>query len=603
VLTQFQQAILAMIAGDEAVDATADRICRQAESATNGVLCSMVTVDRAGRLHPLAGPSLPDRYSAALDGIPIGPDVGSCGSAAFLRKAVAVTDIFTDHRWAPYKAMAEPLGVRACWSSPILGGGGRVIGAFGFYYRDSRGPSPEDERIVAECTDLSAILLDRQELRADNYQLSFIDALSGLGNRASFERTLAEASRGAGKVGLLLVDIDHLTCVNGDFGYATGDLLIREVGRRLGRQVGPARAFRIGGGAFAVLLDELDAERGMARIADRILTSMREAALCGGHLLSPAITCGGATLPTFHPRDPEMLRRQADLALRHAKETARGGFVLFREHLAAGSIQRSQVLQTTTRALAEHRVEAHYQPIVQLDTRAVFGLEALYRVRTSQGGIVPAGQLAAAVRAPSTASLVTDRMLALVARDMRRWLDQGIRLQHVGVNVSMADFRRGDLRKRIMAAFSHHEVPLSSLILEVTETVRLDDGDRKVVSAIEQLRADGVLVALDDFGTGYASLTHLLSFPVDIIKTDKGLMDRIAPGDTGEVIIKALLDMARGLGIQILVEGVENSAQAAQLERLGCKLAQGFFFGSPAPPGAITKMLLGPGAGPSPQMP
>jgi sensor c-di-GMP phosphodiesterase-like protein len=112
------------------------------------------------------------------------------------------------------------------------------------------------------------------------------------------------------------------------------------------------------------------------------------------------------------------------------------------------------VLQSTARALAEHRVEAHYQPIVQLDTREVVGLEALYRVRTPHGGIVPAGRLAAAMHAPSTASLVTDRMLGLVARDLRLWLDQGIRLQHVGVNVSMADFLRGDLRQRIMDAYS-----------------------------------------------------------------------------------------------------------------------------------------------------
>jgi EAL domain-containing protein (putative c-di-GMP-specific phosphodiesterase class I) len=203
------------------------------------------------------------------------------------------------------------------------------------------------------------------------------------------------------------------------------------------------------------------------------------------------------------------------------------------------------------------------------------------------------------MHAPSTASLVTDRMLDLVARDLRRWLDQGIRLRHVGVNVSRADFQRGDLRQRIVDAFSQYQVPLHQLMLEVTETIELDGGDRKVISAIERLRAEGVLVALDDFGTGYASLTHLLSFPVDMIKTDKSLMDRIAPGDAGEVIIKALLEMALGLGIQILVEGVESSAQAVQLERLGFKLAQGYLFGTPASPEAITKMLLGRGASPS----
>jgi GAF domain-containing protein len=161
-----------------------------------------------------------------LDGIPIGPDVGSCGSAAFLRKAVAVEDIFTDYRWAPYKGLAEglaePLGVRACWSSPIFGGDQCVIGAFGFYYRDCRGPNTEEERIVAECTELSAILLNGHQIRAENYQLSYIDVLSGLGNRASFEGALAAASRGAGRLGLLVLDIDHLKSVNDDFGHATG---------------------------------------------------------------------------------------------------------------------------------------------------------------------------------------------------------------------------------------------------------------------------------------------------------------------------------------------------------------------------------------------
>jgi diguanylate cyclase (GGDEF)-like protein len=559
----------------------------------------MVTIDRAGLLHPLAGPSLPDQYSAALDGIPIGPDVGSCGSAGFLRKAVAVEDIFTDYRWAPYKGLAEPLGVRACWSSPILGGDQRVIGAFGFYYRDSRGPSPEEERIVAQCTELSAVLLNGHQIRAENYHLSCIDLLSGLGNRANFERALAEASRGVGKLGLLVLDIDHLKSVNEDFGHATGDLLIREVGRRLGRMVSPGRAFRISGGEFAVLLDEQNVQHGMSRTAVRILTAMREAAWCGGYRLSPVITCGGAILHSFHPRDPELLWRQAGRALRHAKETTRGDFVLFRDRLVAAGVRRSRVLQSTARALAEHRVEAHYQPVVQLDTREVIGLEALYRVRTPQGGIIPAGRVEAAMHAPSTASLVTDRMLGLVARDMRRWLDQGIRLRHVGVNVSSADFQRGDLRQRIMDAFSQYQAPLHQLMLEVTETIELDFGDRKVVSAIERLRAEGVLVALDDFGTGYASLTHLLSFPVDMIKTDKSLMDRIAPGDAGEVIIKALLEMARGLGIRILVEGVESRAQAAQLERLGFKLAQGYLFGRPVSPGAITEMLLGHGASPS----
>lgn len=591
-MTQFERSILEMIARDEAVEATADRICLRGGSAANGVLCSMVTVDRAGRLHPLAGPGLPDEYSAAIDGIPIGPEVGSCGSAAFLREAVAVTDIFTDHRWGPYRALAEPLGYRACWSSPILGSDGRALGAFGFYYRHSRGPSRDEKRLVAECAGLSAILLDRRELRSDNYRLAYVDALSGLGNRVSFERALQQAWHGIGQVGLLLADIDGLKRINDDFGYATGDLLIHGIGQRLRGVARHARAFRIATGEFAVLLDGHDVEPRMSGVVEQIRAALRDPVRCGRHVISPSVTCGGATVEPLLIRDPAILRRQADLALRHAKETVRGGFMPFEARLAAPALRRAQAVQTATRALAEDRLEAHYQPIVRLGTRDVIGLEALCRLRTPQGKIVPAEQMTQAARSPSSASLVTDRMLALVAGDIRNWLDRGIALQHVSVNLSMADFRRRDLRERVMAAFSRHAVPLDRVVLEVTETVDLDDGDSTVIDTIRQLRAEGLLVALDDFGTGYASLTHLLDIPVDIVKTDKSLMKRLSSGDAGEVLIKALLEMVEGLGMQLLVEGVETSAQAAQLERLGCKLAQGFFFGRPRTAAATTEMLL-----------
>lgn len=373
---QLQQAVLGMIARGDSVAETAAHICSQAESFTKGVLCSMVTVDRSGLLHPLAGPSLPDQFSAALNGIAIGPEVGSCGSAAFLREAVAVSDIFNDHRWAPYRTLVEPLGVRACWSSPIMRGDGHVVGAFGFYYRDCRGPNAEEERIVAECVDFSALMLDREELRAEVHRLRYYDALTGLGNRALFEQALLKASLAGRKISLLLVHIDHLKHVNDTFGYATGDFLIGEIGRRLGQKIWPNDAFRIGGNEFAVLLNSQSLTVGMRSTAAQILNLIREPIRCGRYVLSPTLTCGGATSHLLLATDPAMLHRQADIALRHAKETARGTFVPFNDSLAKASTRRVQVLRSVTHALVEDRVEAHYQPIVRLDTREVVGIEA-----------------------------------------------------------------------------------------------------------------------------------------------------------------------------------------------------------------------------------
>lgn len=592
-LTHFQQSILKMISNDETVEATADRICREAQSFAPGVLCSMLTVDPAGRLHPLAGPSLPDRYSAALDGIPIGPEVGSCGSAAFLRQPVSVTDISTDHRWAPYKSLAEPLGLRACWSSPIVGGD-RVIGAFGFYYRDSRGPSAEEERLVAECTDLSAILLDRQESRAENFRLKYLDTLTGLGNWAGLERAILRASNAGRRIGLVLIDIDRLRDVNDEHGYATGDTLIRRIARRIAGEVWSGQAFRINGGEFAVLLEEADSATAMPRLAARILASMQSPIACDGHLIATALTCGGATLQPPQFGAPEMLRWQAGLALRRAKESGGNRFAFFTDDLAAVSKRRFQAQQITNRALTDDRVEAHYQPLAELGTGRVIGVEALFRVRTLQGNIVPAGQLASAMRATPTATLITDRMLALVARDMRRWLDQGIELEHVGVNLSRADFQRNDLCEQILEGFSRHGVPLGRVVLEVTETIYLDDDDHRVIKAIERLRAEGLRVALDDFGTGFASLTHLLNFPTDIIKADKSLVDQLSPGSSAEAILKALAEMATGLGMTMVAEGVETTGQADQLAMLGCRVGQGFLFGKPMPAAAIGEMLRDP---------
>lgn len=592
-LTQFQQLLLDRIARDEETEATANRICLHAEDVSRGTLCSMLTVDRAGHLHPLAGPSLSAEYAAQLDGIAIGPEVGSCGSAVYLRKPVIVTDIFTDPRWARYRSLAEPLGVRACWSSPILSGDGRSLGAFGFYFRDERGPTAAEESLVAECLGLSTILLDRREARLDNLRLTYVDAMSGLGNRAAFERAMADAVAAPGRLGLLLLDIGHLKTINADLGYAAGDMLIREIGLRLRSETRAGRAFRLGAGEFAILQLPQDIPQDLSRLAAGMLATLRTPALCGSYFMSPIVSCGGAVLDRFEPRDPELLRRKADRALEHARTNARGRFVAFEEGQAVASQHRVQVMQVT-HALRDYRIEAHYQPVVRLDTQEIVGLEALCRMRMPDGTLVPAAQMVAGLNDGATASLVTDRMLDLLARDLRGWLDEGARLHFVSLNVGMADFRRGDLQQRVTRVLARYDLSPRQLLIEVTEQVNFDDYGSYVKDAVARLRAAGFRVALDDFGTGYASLAQLLATPIDVIKTDRSLMQGFRAGTAGEIFVKALLEMAQGLGAELVVEGVETGLQAAQLQALGCPLAQGYFFSKPADVETINEMLLGP---------
>ena len=583
-----------MLARGCSVEEAGNHICSHAEQMTKGVFCSLVTVDRDGRLHPLAGPTIANDYSNALDGIPIGPGVGSCGTAAFLGRAVAIENIFTDPYWLPYRPLADILArehnVKACWSSPILQSDGRVIGAFGFYYTENRGPTDEERMIVAECVDLCSLVLEREEVKAENQRLAYFDILTGLGNRANFIRTLETSVAGrADPFGILLIDLDHLGRINDAFGHVIGDRLILEAAHAITRTAGTENTFRVDADEFAVLVNGNPPDLSLA--CGDILKALEGSSLQESEqTLRLSASCGGTVCDPLKLPDVPTYLQHANLALHHAKRTARGSFILYSDELAGAVAEGFRVLQTVTSALAEGRIEPHYQPIVRLDNKEIVGLEALCRVRTPEGEIVSAGMFAEALQDPSLGHKLTDRMLQQVARDMRSWREKGIPLTYVSVNVSMADFDQGDLRARITQAFSQEGVSPEQVVVEVTETVYMDERDRKVSQTIEGMRSDGLLVALDDFGTGYASLTHLLNFPVDIIKIDKTFVDRMS-GGPGEVIIKALLGMAGGLGIRMVAEGVETTDQALRLQRLGCGFAQGYLFGRPADHDATTKIL------------
>ncbi len=583
-----------MLARGCSMKEAADHICTHAEQMTEGVLCSLVTIDRNGHLHPLAGPTISKEYSTALDGIAIGPGVGSCGTAAFLGQAIAVENIFTDPYWIPYRALADILAtehdVKACWSSPILQSDGRVLGAFGFYYKQHRGPTEEERMIVAECVDLCSLVFEREEVKAENQRLAYFDVLTGLGNRANFIKTVAERARNnSSPFGIVLIDIDHLGRINEAFGHTVGDRLIIEAAHAVTQIVGPEKNFRVDADEFAVLID--DGSLDLADICRRILQALADRCLQErSHTLRLSASCGGAIYAPSQVADVPTYLQHANLALHHAKQTARGSFVLYSDELAGAVAERFRILQTVTAALADGRIEPHYQPIVRLDTREIVGLEALCRVRTEYGQILSAGMFAEALQDASLGHKLTDRMLQQVARDMRSWRERDIPLSYISVNVSMADFDQGDLRARIAQHFSQEGVPPGQVVVEVTETVYMDERDSKVGKTIEDMRSDGRLVALDDFGTGYASLIHLLNFPVDIIKIDKTFVDRMS-GGPGEVIIKALLGMAGGLGVRMVAEGVETADQALRLQRLGCSFAQGYLFGRPADFDTTTEIL------------
>lgn len=590
-MLQLQNIILEMIAKGDTLASTTMRLCLEVEKLAPDVICSVLMVERGGILRPLAGPNLPPAYSAALDGVKTGPLAGSCGTAAYLRTEVAVTDIATDPRWAAFKHLALPLGVRACWSSPILDAEGEPVGTFAFYYRKRRGPTKYEKEIVRHSVHLCAIALDRHHRMAEQERRASKDGLTGLANRAAFSAALANLdSETPGEWALLAIDLDNLKIVNDTFGHQAGDRLLRAAGERIAAETNPDRAFRIGGDEFAVIVQSEAKLRDLQAAAEQILTALSEPADCAGHMIVPRATIGGASFSS-EDRLAERVRQNADFALYHAKETGRGGFVRYWPGLGTNITRRLTAIREVDAALREDRIYPFYQPVVHLDTREIVGLEALCRMRVGDQFLC-ADQFQEATKDIHVATAMTARMMKLIAADVRAWLDMGIPFQHVGVNVSSADMHGGSVERVVVEAFEHERVPLEHVILEVTETVYMGDTGRHVRRTVQALRRKGLRVALDDFGTGYASLTHLLSVPVDIIKIDKEFVDGLAPGVPKMAIVEGLIQIAKKLDIQVIAEGIETEDQAEQLRAAGCVLGQGYLFSHAVDRMAITALLL-----------
>jgi EAL domain-containing protein (putative c-di-GMP-specific phosphodiesterase class I) len=204
---------------------------------------------------------------------------------------------------------------------------------------------------------------------------------------------------------------------------------------------------------------------------------------------------------------------------------------------------------------------------------------------------VPAAEFFEATKDAQVAAALTRRMIECIARDVGEWLRLGIPFQHVGINLSAADFSCTDLPESLEDAFKREGVPLHHAVLEVTESVYLGDRDRRVAKKIASLRAAGLRIALDDFGTGFASLTHLITVPVDIIKIDKSFTDLLGPNDPGTSIVEGILHIAKRLGIKVVVEGIETLEQAELLLERGCVLGQGYLYSKALPADQICTLL------------
>jgi len=421
------------------------------------------------------------------------------------------------------------------------------------------------------------------------------DPLTRLPNRALFQVRLSDALERSAKshrrVGLIILDVDHLKEINDTLGHDAGDAVLQAVANRLCASVRPTDTVaRNGGDEFAIILPEIGDEHEARAIIAPILEQLQRPLLYAGRMLDCRASIGASLWPD-HAREAPDLIKQADIALYTAKTTGRDKVVIFEPSMRTEAERKAEMRSNARSAIDTHSIEPFYQPKVHLNSGEIAGFEALLRWRNTRAGIELPASIQAAFDDPLLAVALSKRMHDMVFYDMRRWLQAGVAFGHVAINASAAEFRDLSFADRILERLRASDIPNHCLEIEVTETVFLGRGAETVDRALRTLSSEGVKIALDDFGTGYASLSHLKQFPVDIIKIDRTFVHDLASNPDDPAILQAVLNLGRSLGITTVAEGVETAVQASFLRAQGCDLGQGFLFGMASPSDRIPALI------------
>jgi diguanylate cyclase (GGDEF)-like protein len=414
------------------------------------------------------------------------------------------------------------------------------------------------------------------------------DALTGLPNRKCFSRHTADALEDPGSAALLLFDLDRFKEVNDTLGHHVGDRLLQVVAARLAdaSRDGDTVA-RLGGDEFAVLLPGMD--RFEAEEAGRRLLEALGAPLELEGLLVDVWASVGVAVSPADGTDLDVLLQHADVAMYLAKDSG-GGVELYDPGKDRNSTGRLVMLSELRRAITGGELEVHYQPKADLRTGTVDGVEALVRWRHQEKGLIPPDEfIPLAERSGLIESLtlyVVDASLAQLAL----WRQQGLQLK-VAINISVRDLAGGRLTNSVASALAFHGVPASSLQMEMTEGSLFSESHR-AATTLRHLDVLGVLLSLDDFGTGYSSLEHLRQLPVQEIKIDRSFVARMVTDPRDCAIVRSVIDLASGLGMRVVAEGVEDRQTWDLLRDMGCDVAQGWFLSAAEPAQVLTPWLL-----------
>ncbi len=447
-----------------------------------------------------------------------------------------------------------------------------------------RHTDPEDEHVY-----YSSVMHDLSERKAFEHRLAHQathDPLTGLPNRAllidRLDGALARARRHGRRVAVLFLDLDHFKVVNDSLGHSLGDHLLIAISDRLALALRPGDTVaRFGGDEFVVLCEDVLDQADAVAVAERV-----DRAISGRFIVDETEVFVGVSIGIACPDDvdvdPETLIRDADAAMYRAKDRGRARWELFDNAMRASAVDRLDIETALRRALERHELRVYYQPIIELTTGAIDGIEALLRWEHPERGLLNPDDFITVAEETGLIVPIGAWVLDQACRQVQRWQASVPQLPPLRVSVNLSGRQLGhtNLVSDVSSVLAETGIDPGLVELEITESVLMDDVDMSQ-ETLSQLHSLGVKLVVDDFGTGYSSLSYLRRFPVDILKVDRSFIEELDEDNGDSAIVTAIITLAHTLGLSAVAEGVETAGQLARLRELGCDRAQGFHMARP----------------------
>lgn len=585
-LNKLRNNILELIASSAPLTQILPAIINDIEKEHPKMLCSILLIDNTGK-HLLLGaaPSLPDFYNQAIDGVEIGQGKGSCGTAAFTKETVIVSDISTHPYWTPWAELAKKAQLGACWSEPIIDSKSELIGTFAIYHRKQSTPNKADFALIEQLSNLVRIAVERDSADKTIWHQANFDNLTQLPNRNLLKEhltlALQNAKRDKKQLTIAMLDIDNFKDINDSLGHSVGDELLIESAKRIKSCIRANDIVaRLGGDEFIVVLLDTTTVNDIENIGQNLLATLEQPYIINDQSVHCTASIGIANYPN-DAVDINSLLRNADQAMYNAKAQGRNNIHFFTENMRTDFLKRIEIVKDLRTAIKQQQFHMVYQPIFNLSNNKVIKAEALIRWQHPEKGLISPLDFIPIAESTGLIIEISEWIFNEVAQKVKYWREAYCQELMISINTSPVQYKnQGQQITSWVNSLKERNLSPKAIAIEITENLLMEN-QAEVVKVLEQIRQQGVALSIDDFGTGYCSFSYLKNYTIDYLKIDKSFVQNMSADTKDATLCEAIIVMASKLNIDVIAEGIETEQQKQFLIQAGCLYGQGYLLAKP----------------------